>query len=260
LLLYSSTGHAEGIEKLAELSKLKGKLNIAFIASFLRGRTADCLEMLLAAGRAPEAAFMARTYMPSEVSRMVLLWREQLRAVNPKAADSIADPADYANLFEGLEHALEAEAWLAQHQLQEAAASVYPEHANDTESDLIEHMKLLALQPAAEPPEEIEPPETAAPAVETLPEQADAELEIESPVADAEAALAAELDMEQDASLEAEVQPVLPAEAEVQPVLPAEVESAADQPGGPTEADGVGDAEADLAAELDAELEAELNM
>ena len=41
-----------------------------------------------------------------------------------QAADSIADPADYPNLFEGLEHALEAEAWLLQHRLQEAPSSV----------------------------------------------------------------------------------------------------------------------------------------
>ena len=41
LLLYSSSGHAEGMDKLAELAKKKGKLNISFIASFLRGNVAD---------------------------------------------------------------------------------------------------------------------------------------------------------------------------------------------------------------------------
>lgn len=58
LLLYSSTGHAEKLERLAELAKAKGKLNIAFICFFLRGNTADCLKLLLDAGRAPEAAFL----------------------------------------------------------------------------------------------------------------------------------------------------------------------------------------------------------
>jgi len=258
LLLYSSTGHAEGIEKLAELSKMKGKLNIAFISSFLRGKTHDCLEMLLAAGRAPEAAFMARTYAPSQVSRMVQLWREQLRTINPKAADSIADPVDYPNLFEGLEYALEAEAWLGQHLLQEAPASFYPEHATDTESDLIEHMKLLALQPAAEteePAEDAEPDETlpeATEAVEPEPElepEPEPELEPEPPAVDAEAELAAELDAAQEMPIADEQ----PAQA-----LDAEAELAAEL-GDPMTTDGTGDAEADLAAELDAELEAELN-
>ena len=44
LLLYTSTGHAEGIEKLAELARKKGKLNIAFICAFLRGNTESCLQ------------------------------------------------------------------------------------------------------------------------------------------------------------------------------------------------------------------------
>ena len=53
LLLYSSTGHAEGIERLSELARKKGKLNIAFLCSFLRGNTEGCLQLLLGAGTAP---------------------------------------------------------------------------------------------------------------------------------------------------------------------------------------------------------------
>ena len=45
LLLYTSTGHAEGVEKLAELARKKGKLNIAFLCSFLRGNTESCLQV-----------------------------------------------------------------------------------------------------------------------------------------------------------------------------------------------------------------------
>lgn len=141
LLLYTSTGHAEGVEKLAELARKKGKLNIAFLCSFLRGNTESCLQLLLGAGRAPEAAFLARTYLPSRQSDMVQLWREALKAANPKAAESIADPMDYPNLFEGLDYALKAEAWLKGHGLHEAPASIYLEHANDNESDLLEHMQ-----------------------------------------------------------------------------------------------------------------------
>jgi len=115
LLLYSSCGHAEYFDKLAELARKKGKLNIAFICFFLRGKTEECLQLLLDAGRAPEAAFMARTYAPSRISDMVKVWREELAKVNPKAAESIADPLDYPNLFEGLDYALKAEEWLKEH-------------------------------------------------------------------------------------------------------------------------------------------------
>ena len=106
LLLYSSTGHAAGLERLAELARAKGKLNIAFICHFLRGRTDTCMQLLVDGKREAEAAFLARTYLPSRQSDMVQLWREALKAVNPKAAESIADPMDYPNLFEGLDYAL----------------------------------------------------------------------------------------------------------------------------------------------------------
>jgi len=146
LLLFSSTGNGEGIDKLAELSKQRGKLNISFICYFLRGKVEECLGLLVAAGRAPEAAFLARTYMPSKMSEMVALWKESLTSVNQKAADSIADPLDYPNLFDGLEYALKAETWLQSNKLQEASAQIYPEHALDNESDMLEHMKQLEAE------------------------------------------------------------------------------------------------------------------
>ena len=92
LLLYCSTGHAEGIEKLAHLAKKKGKLNISFVCSFIGGKTRECLELLLGAGRVPEAAFLARTYTPSQTPQIVQLWREQLSAINAKAKCCFCTP------------------------------------------------------------------------------------------------------------------------------------------------------------------------
>ena len=37
--------------------------------------------------------------LPSHVSRIVKLWRKDLEKVNPKAAESLADPMEYENLF-----------------------------------------------------------------------------------------------------------------------------------------------------------------
>jgi len=199
LLLYSSTGHGEGIDKLAELSRQRGKLNIAFICFFLRGKVDECLELLVSAGRAPEAAFLSRTYRPSKMSEMVSLWKESLASVNAKAADSIADPLDYPNLFDGLEYALKAETWLKGHQLQQASATVYPEHALDNESDLLEHMKQLeaqgGLEAAAEPSAAVDAEPSEVPSEEPTPPpaapEADLEAELEAELAAARSALAA---------------------------------------------------------------------
>jgi len=85
LLLYVSTGHNVGIERLAaianeqgyysvhnvklnpllmQLQNLKGKNNVAFVCYFLLRRLDDCIDLLCNTGRIPEAAFFSRTYLP----------------------------------------------------------------------------------------------------------------------------------------------------------------------------------------------------
>ena len=182
----------------------------------------------MSAGRAPEAAFFARTYAPSKISEMVALWKESLAAQNPKAAESIADPLDYPNLFDGLELSLKAQEWLSSHPLHEAPASVYPDHAADNDSDLLEHMRALAEGGGADA--------AAEPAAE-----AEAEAEAEEPEAEA----AAEPEPEAEAVPEA-------AAADEAAALEAELEADLADGGG-------GDAAAADDADLDAELDAELN-
>jgi coatomer subunit beta' len=53
----------------------------------------DCIDLLVATNRLSEAALMARTYMPSKTSEVVKLWRENLKQINEKAAEALADPA-----------------------------------------------------------------------------------------------------------------------------------------------------------------------
>lgn len=50
-------------------------------------RLDQCLELLIRTNRLPEAAFLARTYLPSQVSRVVKLWRENLAKVNQKVSN-----------------------------------------------------------------------------------------------------------------------------------------------------------------------------
>ena len=69
----------------------------------------ECLELLCKSKRLPEAAFLARTYLPSQVSRIVQMWKEDLSQTNKKAADSLADPTQYSNLFPDIQEAIKAE-------------------------------------------------------------------------------------------------------------------------------------------------------
>jgi coatomer subunit beta' len=64
LLLHSSSGDAEGLRKLCEAAGKAGKFNIAFMAHFLLGEVDRCIDILVFTDRIPEAAFMARTYLP----------------------------------------------------------------------------------------------------------------------------------------------------------------------------------------------------
>ena len=52
---------------------------------------------------------MARTYMPSMMSGVLQKWKTDLKSINEKAAEALADPEKYPNLFPDLEWALKIE-------------------------------------------------------------------------------------------------------------------------------------------------------
>ena len=72
LLLHSARGSAPGMGQLVADSQAQGKANVAFLGLFLMGKLDECVELLVASGRVPEAAFLARTYVPSRVSEVGL--------------------------------------------------------------------------------------------------------------------------------------------------------------------------------------------
>lgn len=84
MLLATSRGSRSLMDKLASIAKEAGKNNIAFSCFLMLGKTSECIDILIEGGRMPEAAFFARTYAPAQVSRVVGLWREDLKKVNPK--------------------------------------------------------------------------------------------------------------------------------------------------------------------------------
>lgn len=59
-------------------------------------------------------------------SRVVGLWKESLSKVNQKAADALADPGQYGNLFPGLQQAVLAEQYLKETHVRVRPAAEYP--------------------------------------------------------------------------------------------------------------------------------------
>lgn len=85
LLLASCTGNASMLQRLAAEAGAEASTNVAFLARFLLGDLEACFELLLQEGRLPEAAFFARSYLPSRINEAVQLWKEHL--TNEKGKD-----------------------------------------------------------------------------------------------------------------------------------------------------------------------------
>jgi len=154
LLLYTSTGSTAGMVDLAAQAKKLGRTNVAFLALFLLGRVEECLDLLVESNRIPEAAFMARTYLPSQVSRIVKLWKEELGKTSERNAQALADPEEYANLFPNFDTALQVEEVFKQQRGRVIPASSYPTAHKDIELNLIELFQNQGAPPAEVPGEE----------------------------------------------------------------------------------------------------------
>lgn len=99
LLLATSAGNASMVQKLAEAAEQKEVHNVGFLSHFILGDTSKALDLLIKTGRLPEAAFFARTYLPSQISRVINLWKARISEKNAKSAQALADPTEYENLF-----------------------------------------------------------------------------------------------------------------------------------------------------------------
>ncbi|KAH7856061.1 hypothetical protein Vadar_032284 [Vaccinium darrowii] len=117
LLLYSSLGNAEGIVELASLAKENGKNNVAFLCLFMLGK----------------------------VSEIVAIWRKDLNKVNPKAAESLADPEEYPNLFEDRQVALAVESEVAETRGLYPPAAEYVNYADRPHVNLVEAFRKLQV-------------------------------------------------------------------------------------------------------------------
>lgn len=126
VLLASASGNSNMMEKLADSSKTKGQNNISFLSYFVLGKLEECLNLLIDTNRLPEAAFFARTYMPSKINEVVELWRGELAKTNEKAAQALAAPDKYENLFTNYKESLQAEQFLVSENSTLLPASKFP--------------------------------------------------------------------------------------------------------------------------------------
>jgi len=140
LLLASSSGNRDMVKALGEDASKAGQNNVAFLSAFIMGRCEECLEILINTGRLPEAAFFARTYLPSQISRVVSLWKENVGAVSKKSADSLADPSDYENLFPGLRDHLRTQQFLEPERAKVLPAAAYTKITSNSERNPVEEM------------------------------------------------------------------------------------------------------------------------
>lgn len=113
------------VKKLAESTSSNGKNNISFLSYLLLGDLDKCLQLLIDTDRLPEAAFFARSYLPSKMSYVVGLWKESLSKTNVKASESLANPDEYENLFPHYQESLKTELYLRPERQKQLPASAY---------------------------------------------------------------------------------------------------------------------------------------
>ena len=145
LLYYSSTGNKLGMERVGQEAIAAGKFNVAFTCLFSTGDLDGCVDLLINASRIPEAAFFARTYKPSRMKDLVKIWRDDLMTVNKKAAESLADPAEYPNLFPDLDLAVQAEEKYGERRKLTVPAGDYPKYEGSMMIEILEEMRNMNL-------------------------------------------------------------------------------------------------------------------
>ncbi|KAJ5072967.1 coatomer subunit beta'-1 [Anaeramoeba ignava] len=139
MLYYSSISDKRGIKKVAEVAQRKGQENIAFTCLFMMGEIEKCIDLLCKCQRIPEAAFMARSYLPSKVPQIVQLWKQYLKKNNSeKVSETIASPEDYLNLFPNYENSLKVEEYLTKKNQINFPSFQFEKFKNDPNVDLIQ--------------------------------------------------------------------------------------------------------------------------
>lgn len=144
-LLQTACGDADELRLTAAMAQEGGITNIACLCYLLLGDAKAALQVLVKVSRLPEAAFFARTYCPSELPQVVKLWKADLSQVNQAVADSLADPAQYPDLFPDFSLTLAAEqAFQARCERNPPSAAAYLEEKEWMAMDVLERVRALS--------------------------------------------------------------------------------------------------------------------
>lgn len=145
LLMYTAIGNFTGMKKLAAAAEADGKTNIAFSAYLVTGNVEACVDLLVKTNRLPEAAFFARTYLPSKVDEIVKLWKADLSNISESAADALISPSEDKSSFPDFDVALQVENLFLNQRAATAAngipSSDYLTAKDDLELNLIDLIK-----------------------------------------------------------------------------------------------------------------------
>eukprot|EP00443_Scrippsiella_acuminata_P048523 CAMPEP_0115188384 /NCGR_PEP_ID=MMETSP0270-20121206/10982_1 /TAXON_ID=71861 /ORGANISM="Scrippsiella trochoidea, Strain CCMP3099" /LENGTH=952 /DNA_ID=CAMNT_0002601563 /DNA_START=72 /DNA_END=2930 /DNA_ORIENTATION=- len=146
-LVHTAAGDASELIETAKMAANGGIANIAVLCYLLLGDCKSALDVLIKANRLPEAAFFARTYCPSGLSEVVQMWKTDLSQVNQAVADSLADPAQYPDLFPDFQLTLAAEkAFQTRTQRNPPLAGSYMEVKELLDMDVMDEIKKLSPQ------------------------------------------------------------------------------------------------------------------
>ncbi len=231
LLMYSAIGNHAGMEELANSAQADGKTNIAFSAYFLTGNVEACADILIATNRLPEAAFFARTYLPSRVDEIVALWKADLAEVSESASEALISPSMDKASFPDFDVAVQVEQMFIAQRASTKESGIpgtdYLSAKADLDLDLIELVKSnnQPSEPVAPPPVEAE-----VTSEEKVPDEAmdTGDVEDEALKEEMEAKAAAAAAAEEEARIAAEMEEKMQREAaEEQARIEAEAAAAA---------------------------------
>jgi coatomer subunit beta' len=82
LLLGSSLGSVDILERVSEFAKEKKHYSVGFMSNWVMGRAGKCLDILIDSERFGEAAIFAKTYQPSKIIEVYEAWRANLKKKN----------------------------------------------------------------------------------------------------------------------------------------------------------------------------------
>ena len=143
LLQATAAGNASLVQEVGQLARKEGRNNVSFLSLFISGQVKECLDLLIETNRIPEAAFFARSYMPSEIPRVLKLWR---KAAGETVGPSLADPKTYDNLFPGVKDGLKAEYFIKKTGQQALPAELYPTVPSNVDRNVLEEMAAAEAQ------------------------------------------------------------------------------------------------------------------